>query len=150
MRDLFNNLAVVEAIAPATYAADNTPVAIDVRNLASAMLTIQAGIGGITFSGTNKIEFKLSHADLKADGSEPDAGDYVAVTQDDVQGVTVDSGGIVLALTAAHAASTLTRVGYIGHKSFLKLLADFGGTHGTGTPISAVLQGKPFTLPVAA
>jgi hypothetical protein len=150
MRDLYNNLSVVEAIAPATYAADNTPVAIDVRNLASAMLTLQVGAGGITFSGTNKIEFVLTHADPKADGSAPDSGDYVAVTQDDVQGVTVASGGIILSLTAAHAASTLNRVGYIGHKSFFKLLADFGGTHGTGTPIAAAVQGKPFTLPVAA
>lgn len=150
MRDLFSNLAVVEAIAPDVYSADNTPVALDIRNLSAALLSIQVGVGGITFTGTNKIEFKLTHADLKADGSAPDAGDYVPVSQDDVQGVTVGANGIVLAVTAAHAASTLTRVGYIGHKSFLKLLADFSGTHGAGTPIAASLQGRPFTLPVAA
>lgn len=150
MRDLYSNLQVVEAIAPATYAADNSPVAIDLRNLAAAMLSLQIGVGGITFSGSNKVEFVLTHADPKADGSAPDAGDYVAVTQDDVQGVTVASGGVILALTAAHVSPTLNRVGYIGHKSFLKLLADFSGTHGTGTPIAATLQGRPFTLPVAA
>lgn len=150
MRDLYNNLAVVEAIAPATYDADNTPVAIDLREFKSAMLSLQIGVGGITFTGTNKVEFKLTHADLKVNGGEPEAGDYVAVTQDDVQGVTVASGGIIKSLTAAHAAASLTRVGYIGHKSFLKLLADFSGTHAAGTPISAVVQAQPFTLPVAA
>lgn len=150
MRDLYSNLAVVEAIAPAVYAADNTPVAIDLRNLAAAMLTLQVGGGGIVFSGTDKVEFVLTHADPKADGSAPDAGDFVAVTQSDVQGVTVTGSGIVMALTAVHAAATLTRIGYIGHKSFLKLLADFSGTHGTGTPIAATLQARPFTLPVAA
>jgi hypothetical protein len=150
MRDLYNNLSAVELIAPAAYAADNTPVAIDLRNLAAAMLTLQVGVGGIIFSDTNKIEFVLTHADPKADGIDPDAGDYIAVTQDDVQGATVTGSGIIMALTAAHAAATLNRIGYSGNKSFLKLLADFGGTHGAGTPIAATLQGRPFALPVAA
>jgi hypothetical protein len=31
------------------------------------------------------------------------------------------------------------KIGYIGGKGYLKLTADFSGTHGTGTGISAVL-----------
>ena len=41
--------------------------------------------------------------------------------------------------TAAHAAATVQKLAYIGGKRYLKLLADFSGTHGTGTPISATV-----------
>jgi len=144
MRDLISNMGVEIAIPAASYSADNTPPAIDLRGFDGAMLAIHVGVGGITFSGTNKVEFKLTHAD------EED-GDYSAVTIDDVQGIdAVGSGGIIHSLTAAHAAATVTRVGYVGGKAFAKLLADFSGTHGAATPIGAVaILGYPRTAPVA-
>jgi len=129
MRDIVSNVAVVNVIDPAVYSADNTPAAIDLLGFGSAMLAIHVGAGGITFTGTNKIEFKLTHSS--------DDVTYDAVTIDDVQGVaSVSAGGIVKALTAAHAAADVTKVGYVGHRRYLKLLADFSGTHGTGTPIA--------------
>ncbi|MDQ0347855.1 hypothetical protein [Ancylobacter vacuolatus] len=143
MRDIISNIAVVEAIPPAAYAADNTPAAIDIKGFDAAMLAIHVGVGGITFSGTNKIEFKLTHSD--------DDSTYSAVTIDDVQGIaSVGTGGIVKSLIAAHAAPTITRVGYVGNKRYLKLLADFSGTHGTATPFSAsVVKGHAADRPVA-
>jgi hypothetical protein len=143
VRDLYSNIGLVTAIAPAVYAADNTPAAIDLRGFNSAVFAIEVGVGGITFSGTNKIEFKLTHSD--------DDVTYDAVTVDDVIGLdTVGAGGIVLALVAAHAAATVHKVGYKGNRRYQKLLADFSGTHGTGTPISAlVVKGNPAVAPVA-
>lgn len=143
MKDLFHNLGIAEAIPPAEYDADNTPAAIDLLGFESALLAIHVGVGGITFSGTNKIEFKLTHSD--------DDSDYAAVTADDLIGLSsVGAGGIVLALTTAHAAASITRVGYVGGKRYLKLLADFSGTHGTGTPIAAtVVKGHAHERPVA-
>lgn len=136
MRDLISNVSPVYAIPPATYNADNTPGAVDLRGFDSALFLIGVGVGGITFDGTNKVEFKLTHSD--------DDSTYTAVAQDDVQGVTVGSGGIVRSLIAAHAAATITEVGYVGGKRYTKLLADFSGTHGTGTPICAtVVRGHP-------
>lgn len=144
MRDLISNLGVMIAIPPAAYDADNTPAAIDLRGFDGAVFAIHVGIGGITFSGTNKVEFKLTHAD------EED-GDYTAVAAADVQGVdTVGTGGIVKTLNAAHASATVTKVGYIGGKPFAKLLADFSGTHGAATPIGAtVILSHPRNAPVA-
>lgn len=144
MRDLISNLGVMIAIPPAAYDADNTPAAIDLRDFDGAVFAIHVGVGGITFSGTNKVEFKLTHAD------EED-GDYTAVTAADVQGVdTVGTGGIVKTLNAAHASPTVTKVGYIGGKPFAKLLADFSGTHGAATPIGAtVILSHPRNAPVA-
>lgn len=137
MRDLHNNIAVVEAIAPAALDDDNTPAAIDLQGYEAAEVAIHVGVGGITFTTTNKIEFKLTHSD--------DDSTYTAVTVSDVEGLSsVGTGGIVKSLTAAHAAATLTTLGYIGGKRYLKLLADFGGTHAVATPMSAVVvKGRP-------
>lgn len=144
MRDIHSILGRAIMIAPATYNADNTPAAIDLQGFDSALITLAIGVGGITFDATNKIEFKLTHCDTAG-------GTYTAVTDDDVLGVTVGTGGIVRSLVAAHAAASITGVGYIGGKRFLKLLADFSGTHGTGTPISATLhKGHPSLAAVAA
>lgn len=120
-------------IAAATLSADNTPASVDLLGYREASILLHIGVGGITFSGTNKIEFKLTHSD--------DDSTYTDVTEDDL---ILDSyapssitTGIVRSLTAAHAAATIQKIGYIGGKRYLKLLADFSGTHGTGTPIAA-------------
>jgi hypothetical protein len=142
MRDLYSNLGVAVLLAAATYAADNTPAAVDLDGFDSALLAIEVGAGGIAFSNTNKVEFLLTHSD--------DDSVYEAVTIDDVLGLTaVGAGGIVKTLNSAHAAADVTLVGYIGGKRYLKLLADFSGTHGTGTPLSAlVIKGNARILPV--
>lgn len=142
MKDIHSGLTVAVAIGNATLSADNTPVAIDLQGYDAAEIVLDIGIGGISFSGTNKIEFKLTHSD--------DDSTYTAVEQKDVLGVTVGTGGIIKALTSAHAAAAAYRAGYKGGKRYLKLLADFSGTHGTGTPIGAlVLKGHGFNKPEA-
>jgi len=133
-RDGATDVAPILAIPSATFAADNTPAAVDMRGARRAVLCLAIGIGGITFDGTNKIEFVLTHS---SDGTT-----YTPVTDDDVikdafAPATI-TNGVVRALTAAHAAGTVQKLGYIGGKTYTKLLADFSGTHGTGTPVSAV------------
>ncbi|TPM92720.1 hypothetical protein [Mesorhizobium sp. B2-1-3A] len=139
MKDLHSKLNIA-VIAMAALAADNTPVALDLQNYNSAELLLGIGIGGITFDATNKIEFKLTHADDKADGTAPDPGDFTAVDIDDVLGVTaVGAGGIIKSLVAAHAAAAAYHFGYVGGKRWIKLLADYSGTHGTATPLGLFL-----------
>jgi len=134
-RDNLNSIFPIVALDPAVYAADNTPGAVDLLDYHAATLLLNVGVGGITFSGTNKIEFVLTHSD--------DGTTYVNVTDDDVikdsYAPASISNGIVRSLTAAHAAATIQKLGYIGGKRYLKLLADFSGTHGTGTPIAALV-----------
>jgi hypothetical protein len=142
MRDIASNLKVVQVIGPEALSADNTPIAIDRLGYETAMLAIGVGIGGITFTNSNKVEFVLTHSD--------DDTTYEAVTDDHVQGVTGITGGIIKSLKTAHAAADVTKIGYVGDRRYLKLLADFGGTHGSATPISvaAVLGGARLS-PVA-
>lgn len=130
--DQSETFAAQVVLPAAAYDADPTPAAIALGKAQSATVLISVGVGGITFSTTNKVEFKLTHSDTTD-------GDYTAVTQADVVGATVGAGGIVRALIAAHATPSVTMVGYRGRKGFIKLLPDFSGTHGDPTPMSAVV-----------
>ena len=132
---------IIAALLPAgVYSADNTPAAVEIDNAKDATIIIDVGVGGITFDATNKIEFKLTASD--------DGESYAAVADGEVVGVTVGTGGIIKSLVAAHAAATIDVLGYIGSAKYLKLLADFGGTHGTGTAIGAyVVQGEALLKP---
>lgn len=141
-RDMHSQTKAFNLLPAATYSADNTPASIDLQGFSAAELVLQIGAGGITFSGTNKIEFVLTHSD--------DDSSYSNVADSDMLGVSGISSGIIKALTAAHASAAAYRFGYRGGKRYLKLLADFSGTHGTGTPLGcAVLAGHPILAPVA-
>lgn len=143
MKDLHSNVAALTMIGAAALDADNTPPAIDMQGYDAAEVLLAIGVGGISFNGTNKIEFKLTHSD--------DDVSYEAVTLGDMLGLdTVGDDGIVKALKAAHPEAATYRFGYVGGRRFLKLLADFSGTHGSGTPIAAIaLLGHPQIAPVA-
>ena len=113
-----------------------------VGDVDGVVLNINVGVGGITFTSSNKIEFVLTHSD--------DNSSYAAVAAADVVGATVATGGIVLSLVAAHAAASSLSICYVGAKKYLKLLADFSGTHTTGTPIAAqIIKSLPHQIPIA-
>lgn len=137
-RDEATEKALLVLIDNATISADNTPAACDCLNYGGATVTLHIGVGGITFSGTNKVEFVLTHSDDNSSYANVALTDVILNASDTLQSTTVTSG-IVLSLIAAHAAATVHKIGYIGGKRYLKLLADFSGTHGTGTPIGATL-----------
>lgn len=143
MRDYVTRCGTAILIGSATYAADTTPTSIDLAEYDGCTILIEVGAGGITFSGSNKVEFVLTESD--------DNSSFTAVAATDIlhAPVTVTSG-IIYNLIAAHASATVVRIGYIGKKRYLKLLADFSGTHGVGTPMSAVaVLSYPKTKPVA-
>jgi len=142
MKDLHSGVRVATLLPAATYAADNTPVTVDTLGFQSAEVLLAIGVGGITFTGVNRVDFVLSHSD--------DDTTYTPVTTADMIGVTIASGGIIRSLIAAHAAGASYRYGYKGGRRYLRLLADFSGTHATGTPMAGtLLLGDPEVAPVA-
>lgn len=150
MRDLASKTSPVVAIANATYSATTTPGDLDLQGFDSAVLHLAVGVGGITFTGTNRIDFHLQHADDNGAGA---AGIYIDVVATDINGAgapaTVTSG-LVKSLIAAHAAADITEIGYVGGKRFLQISAVFGGTHATGTPIAVnLVKGAPRNAPAA-
>lgn len=143
MRDTFHNISPAVLIPAATYSADNTPVGVDLTGFNSALILLNIGVGGITFTSGNKIEFVLSHSD--------NGTDYTPVTDDGVvMDVPVSGNGIIFALMSEHATPSVRKIGYVGGRKFIKLLSDFSGTHGAGTPMSAaVARGHAYERPVA-
>jgi hypothetical protein len=135
IHDFHSYFVSTPLILPAVLAADNTPIEVDLQPYTTVGLLLHVGIGGITFSTTNKIEFKLLHGDT--------SGSLVAVDDNDVEGATVASGGIIKNMIAAHAAAAVYPFSYVGGKRYIHLLADFSGTHGTGTGIYAAVVACP-------
>lgn len=137
MKDIHTELVAVNMFGPAGYQLSSEPTSpdIDLQGYNAAELFISVGVGGITFSGTNRVDFTLTHSD--------DDSTYVPVTAEDLVGEpTVDTGGIILSLIAAHASPAIYRYGYNGNKRYLRLFANFGGTVGSDTPMHAfVLKG---------
>ena len=143
MRDLKNNIGVVQSLAPAVRTADADGSAVDLQGFESATVVIDMGAEGITLSGTDKIEIELEHSD--------DNSTWTDVTSsNDVIGATPDSGGKIATFDANGEIPAISAVGYIGGKRYIRAVANFSGTHGTGTPLSvSVIKGHYRHNPVA-
>lgn len=133
------------AIAPAEYSTDQTSAALNTASHLFKALTaaIYVGVGGITFDADNRIDFEMTHSD--------DNSTYTAVTDDDVvlpYPQVVGTGGVVKSFIAAHAAAEWLVVGYRGKKQYVKIKANFVGTHGAGTILGVMwLLGQPMSAP---
>ena len=129
MKDLKNNIGVVQSLAPAARDADANGTGVDLQGFESATVVIDMGAEGITLSTTNKIEIELEHSD--------DDATYTDVTSSaDVIGATPDSSGVVATFDANTEIPAVATVGYIGGKRYIRAIANFSGTHGSGTPLS--------------
>ena len=141
MFDKSKDTIAAELISAAAYSASNTPAAVDVAEAKDATILLSIGAGGISFTSANKVEFVLTHSTNDTD--------YVNVETGDVVGAGEITGGVICALKEAHASSEVKKFGYVGGRKYIKLLAKFSGTHGTATPLSAVVvQGEPYKKPV--
>lgn len=140
-KDIRSRIAGAYTVVPAVYSSDQTGVTVDLQGFESAAVLLLIGVGGITFDATNKIEFVMQHGDAS------DMSDAAPVGASDVQGV-VPTSGIIKALTSAHTSASITEIGYIGGKRYIRVNADFSGTHATGTPFSVlVVKGHPQVAP---
>ena len=139
MQDLANNIKLMQSIAPAALDADANGTGVDIQGYENVAIVVDSGIEGITLSGTNKIEFELEHSD--------DDSTYVDASSADVNG-TLGANGLFLTLDDNAESPQISEIEYLGTKRYVRVVANFSGTHGTGTPISAfVILGKPRHAP---
>ena len=126
MFDLKNNIELVESLNAIVKDADANSTGIDTQGSNSAMVMVNVGAPGITFSGTNKVDIKLEDS---ADNST-----FAAVTNNNfVTGGTVDSAGIWQTIDANGECNAVYGLGYVGPERYIRVVLDFSGTHGTGT-----------------
>lgn len=137
------------AVAFATATATPTPVAIDLLDFGACTFEMFTGAGGITFTGTNRIDWTVEESDDNSNWSV--AGDDALILD---PGAAAPGGtGIVLSYIAAKAAAdaVIPTVGYRGKKRYARCKPVFGGTHGTGTPVGCVARrGYSYHKPVGA
>ena len=139
MQDLSNNIKLMQSIAPAVLDADANGTGVDTQGYENVAIVVDTGVEGITLSSTNKIEFELEHSD--------DDSTYVDAESSDING-TLGSNGLFLTLDANAESPQISEIEYLGAKRYVRVVANFSGTHGTGTPVSAsVILGKPRHAP---
>ena len=126
MNDLANNIAVVQAVAPAVLSATNTSSAIDLNGFESATVVINTG--AIVSSG----DFTAKLTECETSG-----GTYTDVAAADLIGE----------FPASLEADSVVKVGYIGNMRYLKTVI----TKNSGTSIAAgavIIKGNAHERPV--
>ena len=144
MFDLKNNIELVECLNAIVKDADTNASGIDTQGANSAMVIVNVGAPGVTFSGSVKVDVKLEDS---ADNST-----YGAVTNNNfVTGGTVDSNGIWQTIDADGDCNAVYGIGYVGPKRYFRVVLDFTGSHSTGTAFGVVgALGNLESAPTAA
>ena len=138
MKDLYNHLTLVQAVAPVVVRTGTVPdpAAVDLAGYNSAVIEMSCGAKPSGEDGA--ITLKLEHAD---DSTTPGtAGTFSSVAAADVQGATPDAGGIIKTLaTAADAPAAVYKFGYVGGKRHIKLTIDAAADNTNGTIIGVTV-----------
>ena len=127
MRDLVNNIGVVQAVAPAVLTATDTSDAIDLIGFQSVAVIVSTG----AIAGSGNFTAKLQESDTT------EAADFT----------DVEAAYVLGEFPASLAADAVVKVGYVGHKRFLRTVL----TKNSGTSIAAgvtVVKGNALERPV--
>jgi len=129
MKDLANNLTVLQLVDPVTVTSDTNSASIDTQFDNGAMLIVNVGESGDTLSGSVKFDYILQDSS--------DDSSFSAVTSTDyVTWGTVDSSGIFATIDAAAEDDAVHKIGYVGPNRYVRVVIDATGTHSNGTPHS--------------
>lgn len=129
MKDMHNNIKVVQAIAPAVKTDAETGATIDLQGFNSAEVIVTTG----ALVSAGDFGFKLQHSPTTENG------DFTDVPASDLLGT---------APAAAMAAASIYRVGYVGPRRYIRVATLDNG--GTSLAIGAVaVLGEPNNAPVA-
>lgn len=138
MRDLGNNLTVVQSLAPVVASGNATTTnstGVNLVGFEGAVVTVASGIEGDTLAANLKYDFKLQHSD--------DDTTYTDCVQAEVTDAAISSG-IFLTLDANAETPQSSGIGYIGGKQYIRVSVVRTGNHATGTPLSInVVKGHP-------
>lgn len=144
--DLVSELQVDQLLEPAaSISVDTNSAEVDMQGFNSLAILGNIGESEDTLSGSVEIELKLEESDVSGSG-------FTAVADEDI----IDAVAGVAVGTFAHIDAPgeddqVYKVGYRGHKRFVRAAVDFIGTHTNGTPISfTAIRGHANKVPVDA
>lgn len=141
---------VVVATPYAVVTATPTPLAVDLLDYGACTFELFMGAGGITFSGSNRVDYTVTESDDNVTYTAPSDDALILAPGAAAPGGT----GIVRSVQAAHAAADTTDVptaGYRGKKRYVKCVPVFVGTHGTGTLVGVnARRGYAYHGPIGA
>jgi len=135
MRDLHNNIAVVQLMAPQTITGDTYSSVLDLQDYESAEIVVNVGTCSTVDTDSNYVTPILQESDSLTEA------DYSSVTASDIL-------NSFSAITTT--ASQVQNVGYIGSKRYIRVFADETGSVGA-VPISvtAILHNARHNPPTA-
>lgn len=124
-----------------TYTSTQTPSSgVDVSDLVSAEILVDIGtITNIANSPVPSWTFALQHSDSESADFEAVASADVALNSGNNDGAV--SSGVFATVDAAAEDDTVYRVGYIGTKRYVRVVATAADTPGA-TPISVLVVGE--------
>tara|TARA_R100001510_G_C7484184_1_gene94857 strand:+ start:84 stop:545 length:462 start_codon:yes stop_codon:yes gene_type:complete len=129
MKDLANNLTVLQLVDPATITSDTNSTSVDTQFDNGVMLIVNVGESGDTLSGSVKFDYVLEDSS--------DDSTFAAVTDTKfVTYGTVDSSGIFATIDAAAEDDAVHKIGYVGPNRYVRVKIDATGSHSNGTPHS--------------
>ena len=139
MKDLYNHLTQVQAVAPVVVKTGTVPDAatVDLAGFNSAVIELSVGLKSVD-EGT--ITLKAEHSD---------ATSFAAVAAADMQGVT-PAEGVIYTIDAASDDSTsrIVKFGYVGGKRYLKLTIAEVGVNTNGVILGVtVVKGHGLDVP---
>lgn len=133
LRDLISNIKESVGFNPELLSADENGVTFDMQGFESLVAFVLAGVSLDTLSGSVFVEFILQHGDLQ------DGSDAVAVTSaDDVLPGTALPLGVFATIDDPAEDDAVYKIGYRGTKRYVRVVADFTGTHTNGFPLAVL------------
>ena len=139
MKDLYNHLTLVQAVAPVVVKTGTVPDAatVDLAGFNSAVIELSVGLKSAD-AGT--ITLKAEHSD---------ATSFADVAAADMQGVT-PAEGVIYTIDADSDDSTsrIVKFGYVGGKRYLKLTIAEVGENANGVILGVtVVKGHGLDVP---
>lgn len=128
MKDLKHSIKVVKSLNGATYSSDQNGASVDRAGYEAVTAVVLIGAGGIVFDGSNYVAFELEDSD---DGST-----WADVADKFMSDPTGAGGGEFARVNDPAEDDTTYTCAYFGGKRYTRIVANFVGTHGAGTPIA--------------
>lgn len=152
-RDMHSHVKAVQHISAADYTATETPTnGVDTQGFDSAEFLISIGaVTNIANSPQPSWTFKLQESDSQSSGFSDVTDSSVVLTGSAASPVTSpdSSSGVFLTVDAASEDDAVYRVGYVGAKRYVRVVATAANSPGS-TPISVVAElGHPDLTPTS-